>query len=144
MKHLSRFNENWNFVNQRNINIDEFEDEIPDYTEIFRKTTELTVKHLSTYSSIAGANLYSTTKPWYTFNKKIGGFGDMKGKFSGTIHWRGNYNGEKFFIIVGVLEVSMGTDKGKRSIYIKKDTIDEVISFMDGFEKALEEKISIG
>lgn len=153
-KHIDTFKEwelkeNLEIVNQREINIDLFDNELTK-REAWklgnwsgkRRFDNNEIKKLSLY--------FGTYKPIYNdfdFNLNFGGFGREKINFKGTITKYSEYDDEgkkminDYFLIKGYIKVNLGDDKGEREINIKLKSLQDVINFFDNFKDNIKIKI---
>jgi len=129
-------------INQRNINIDLFENELSN-----RETWELekwSGKKRFNNDELKQLNLnFGILKNVindYNFNLNFGGFGREKINFKGIIIKYSEYDNEgkkmidDYFLIKGYIKVNLGNDKGERDINIKLKSLQEVIKFFNNFE----------
>ncbi len=146
IKKFKQFFEELEIIDQRDISIETFENELTD-----RQTWELEkwssnqrldkgeIIKLSLYFG-----LFKDKVRDYDFNLKFGGIGKEKINFRGVINKKAEYDkeGKKlsdnvYFLIKGYIKVSLGNDKGERSVNVKLPDIDSVINFLKGFEENL-------
>lgn len=155
MKNIKNFNdysmskESLGIINQRNINIDLFDNELS-RRETWKLEKWSAKKRFNT-DELKELNLYfgvlRNVINDYNFNLSFGGFGREKINFRGVVVKYSEYDneGEKmiddYFLIKGYIRVNLGNDKGERDVNIKLKSLQEVIKFFNNFENNI--KISI-
>jgi len=136
MKYIKSYNENLTVVDQRNISIDKFDNELTDREvldlDTWSKSIPFTKDELIKLSLHFGDmnNLYrSNLTDNFGFDLNYGGFGREKISFKGVINKKSEY-----YLIIGHIKIRFDSNNGRKSIRLKFDTIGNVIDFFKSFE----------
>lgn len=160
MKHLKSFEkfeiikEELVIVDEHNIEIEKFDNELTP-----RENWDLNkwsgqksfdnseINKLSRYfGKLASNNMFLTSSPIteYQFKLNYGGYGKEKYIFRGYVYKKSEYDNsgrrmldDVYYLIDGYIKVNFDSNKGERAIFVKFNTIRELIQFFQEFEKKI-------